>query len=388
MLKLYYGTQAQYTAATKDTEALYFITDTQKLYKGSTDFSSAARVVASMPASPAKDIVYFDQSDSKVKVFDGSSTHVIALPASALVGSGSTDNTVATSKAVYDAVKDLAPLASPALTGVPTTPTATAASNNTQIANTAYVKGEIDSALASIAGALHFKGVVATVADLPASGNTEGDVYQVQTNPQGTDAEYVWTVNASTSAGEWVELGAVIDLSAYATKAQCDTYYDAIGAAAAVLGTSGDAASAATVYGAKAYADSLATNYDAAGSAATAAAGVVGSSGDAATANTVYGAKAYADSLASNYDAAGAASTAAAGVVGSSGDAASANTVYGAKAYADSLATNYDAAGSAATAKSDVIGASGDLASADTIYGAKAYADSVAAAAVTWNALS
>ena len=374
MLKLYSGTQAQYTAATKDTEALYFITDTQKLYKGSTDFSSAARVVASMPASPAKDIVYFDQSDSKVKVFDGSSTHVIALPASALVGSGSTDNTVATSKAVYDAVKDLAPLASPALTGVPTTPTATAASNNTQIANTAYVKGEIDSALASIAGALHFKGVVATVADLPASGNTEGDVYQVQTNPQGTDAEYVWTVNASTSTGEWVELGAVIDLSAYATKAQCDTYYDAIGAAAAAQTA------------AEGYADSLAVNYDAAGSAAAAE----------------NAAKGYADSLAVNYDAAGsaaAAQTAAesyadgvgSSIVGSSGDAASANTIYGAKAYADSLAPNYDAAGAATAAAAGVVGSAGDAASADTVYGAKAYADAAAAAvgqSVSWNALT
>lgn len=46
--------------------------------------------------------------------------------------------------------------------------------------------------------------------------------------------------------------------------------YDAAGAAAAVKGASGDAATAETVYGAKAYADSLATNYDAAGSANTA----------------------------------------------------------------------------------------------------------------------
>jgi len=48
------------------------------------------------------------------------------------------------------------------------------------------------------------------------------------------------------------------------------TAYDAAGAAAAVKGASGDAATAETVYGAKAYADSLATNYDAAGSASTA----------------------------------------------------------------------------------------------------------------------
>ena len=66
---------------------------------------------------------------------------------------------------------------------------------------------------------------------------------------------------------------------------------------------------------AKAYANGLATNYDASGSAASAEAN----------------AKAYADGLAKNYDAAGAADTAL-------------NT---AKAYADGLAKNYDAAGSA-----------------------------------------
>ena len=298
MLKFYYGTAAQYASATKDSEALYFITDQKKIYKGSVDYTEAARVVASMPASPAQGIVYFDQSDSKVKVFDGTNTNVIALPASALIGSGSTDNTVATSKAVYDAITPLAPKASPVFTGTPEAPTASRGTNTTQIATTAFVKDACDQVQAALAGALHFKGVVNTVADLPASGNVEGDVYQVKTNPQGTDAEYVWTLNGTTSAGAWEELGAVIDLSAYATKAECDTYYDAIGAAAAVLGSSGDAASAATVYGAKAYADSLATNYDAAGSAATAKSDVIGASGDLASADTIYGAKAYADSVA------------------------------------------------------------------------------------------
>lgn len=57
--------------------------------------------------------------------------------------------------------------------------------------------------------------------------------------------------------------------------------YDAAGSASAVQGQSGDAASVATVYGAKAYADSLAGNYDAVGKA------------DAAEA----AAKAYADRL-------------------------------------------------------------------------------------------
>ena len=47
-----------------------------------------------------------------------------------------------------------APLASPALTGVPTAPTATANTNTTQIATTAYVQTEIADLIASAPGAL------------------------------------------------------------------------------------------------------------------------------------------------------------------------------------------------------------------------------------------
>lgn len=341
MLKLYYGTQAQYNAlAVKDNESLYFITDTKKLYRGAVDFTDAARVVASMPASPAQGIVYFDQSDSKAKVFDGTNVQVISLPASTVVSASSTDDTVATSKAVYDAVKDLAPLASPALTGVPTAPTAAAGTDSTQIATTAFVKAACDDIQAALAGAFHFKGVVATVSDLPSTA-VEGDVYQVTTTPSGSNAEYAF------DGTNWVELGTVIDLSSYATQ----TF----------------AQNAANTAEANAKAAS-----DPAGSAAAAQAAAIAASdskGSAAAAETA--AKAYADSLASNYDAAG--------------SATAAETA--AKAYADSLASNYDAAGAAATAKADVIGASGDAASANTIYGAKAYADSVVGEAITWNSL-
>lgn len=58
--------------------------------------------------------------------------------------------------------------------------------------------------------------------------------------------------------------------------------YDAYGSAAAVLGESTDAATANTVYGAKAYADAKKAD-------------VIGESTDAASANTIYGAKAYAN---------------------------------------------------------------------------------------------
>lgn len=65
---------------------------------------------------------------------------------------------------------------------------------------------------------------------------------------------------------------------------EATTAFDAAGAAAAVLGESTDADSAATVYGAKAYADTKKSE-------------VIGTAQDTASDDTIKGAKAYADSL-------------------------------------------------------------------------------------------
>jgi len=56
--------------------------------------------------------------------------------------------------ATATAASTYAPLASPALTGVPTAPTAAANTNTTQIATTAYVQTEINDLIASAPGAL------------------------------------------------------------------------------------------------------------------------------------------------------------------------------------------------------------------------------------------
>lgn len=107
---------------------------------------------------------------------------------------------------------DKADLASPALTGTPTAPTATAGTNTTQIATTAFVKASCDAISASLAAALKFKGIVANLTELEAIVNpANGDVYQV-TNPGigKTNAEYAY------DGTSWVELGTEVDLSGYA----------------------------------------------------------------------------------------------------------------------------------------------------------------------------
>jgi len=87
----------------------------------------------------------------------------------------------------------------------------TDAYTQTQVQN--YVAGlgyqtasDVSSAISSaITTVMDYKGTVATVAALPATGNKNGDVYHVTAN----NGEYAW--DGST----WQELGSTIDLSGY-----------------------------------------------------------------------------------------------------------------------------------------------------------------------------
>lgn len=69
-------------------------------------------------------------------------------------------------------------------------------------ASNVYTKTEIDQKLT---GAMNYKGTKATVADLPSSGNANGDVWHVTAD----GGEYAWNGTA------WEELGSAIDLSGY-----------------------------------------------------------------------------------------------------------------------------------------------------------------------------
>ena len=69
-------------------------------------------------------------------------------------------------------------------------------------------KSELEAARESAVTAYHVKGTVASAEDLPASGNHEGDVWNVGATLSGDN--YVWTGEA------WDKLGGTIDLSPYA----------------------------------------------------------------------------------------------------------------------------------------------------------------------------
>lgn len=72
-----------------------------------------------------------------------------------------------------------APIASPALTGTPTAPTATAGTSSTQIATTEFVA----NAISGVSGAMYFKGTIGiggtAGSSLPTSGVKAGDTYKV-----------------------------------------------------------------------------------------------------------------------------------------------------------------------------------------------------------------
>ena len=70
----------------------------------------------------------------------------------------------------------------------------------------AYTKAEVDGKLTS---SMHYKGTKATVAALPTSGNTIGDVWNVSED----GSNYAW------DGSSWDKLSGVVDLSGYATNA-------------------------------------------------------------------------------------------------------------------------------------------------------------------------
>lgn len=109
---------------------------------------------------------------------------------------------------------DYAPLASPALTGTPTTPTPTSGADNNQIANTEFVNDAIANAISGITG-ISFE----IVQTLPATGDA-GKIYLLSnsgTSPNIYD-EYIYINNS------WEKIGTTdVDLTGYWSKAELVT---------------------------------------------------------------------------------------------------------------------------------------------------------------------
>ncbi len=84
-----------------------------------------------------------------------------------------------------------------------------------------YTKTEVDGKIADASSKVYrFKGSVATYQDLPTTGLTVGDVYNVEDSGKN----YAWTGSGSEKVGDgWDDIGGVVDLSVYYTKTETDT---------------------------------------------------------------------------------------------------------------------------------------------------------------------
>lgn len=118
------------------------------------------------------------------------------------IGLGNVDNTSDANKPVSTATQtalDLkAPLASPALTGTPTVPTAALGTNTTQAASTAFVKAAIDVVLGGVSAAFDTLSEIATAIGLKADKTTSISGGGLVTGGGDFSANRTVTVTAAT----------------------------------------------------------------------------------------------------------------------------------------------------------------------------------------------
>ena len=165
-----------------------------------TAYADAAAAAAAGIGDMTK-AVYDPNDDGKVVAADSAD----AAPWSGITGKPSTfapsAHTHATSEVtgLDAALAAKAPLASPALTGTPTAPTAAGGTDNTQLATTAFVIGEITSIIAAAPAALD------TLNELAAA--------------LGDDADFAGTMtaNLATKAAKSANLSDLVDVSAART---------------------------------------------------------------------------------------------------------------------------------------------------------------------------
>ena len=99
--------------------------------------------------------------------------------------------------AIAGAISSKADLASPALTGTPSAPTATAGSNTTQIANTAYVRGEVVAATGAL-GTMSTQNANAVVIT---GGTVAGITGSINSVTPGSNSVGTRTVSTSSPTG-------------------------------------------------------------------------------------------------------------------------------------------------------------------------------------------
>lgn len=99
---LFYAvTAAQYAGiTTKDSNALYFITDGNRIYKGGVPYTHPVEVVTTFPTSGLTGTLYVHKTTYEAKVWNGTAWSMISLPVVTSIGTSPTNTQLPTAQAV------------------------------------------------------------------------------------------------------------------------------------------------------------------------------------------------------------------------------------------------------------------------------------------------
>lgn len=102
MIKFYVTTSDKFTALSpKDADALYFLTDTHQIYKGSTLYTGKVELVSSFPTRGAEGVLYIAESNLEGRIWSGGAWVTVAKPYTETVTESSEDLPTAKAVATY-----------------------------------------------------------------------------------------------------------------------------------------------------------------------------------------------------------------------------------------------------------------------------------------------
>lgn len=101
-VKFLYGTKANYdTLSTKNTDTLYFLTDTLQIFKGSEEYTKSTKLVSALPtAGQVQGVIYVNTTDFSMHIYNGADFVQLNKTYATMIPENPTDDTVPTTKAV------------------------------------------------------------------------------------------------------------------------------------------------------------------------------------------------------------------------------------------------------------------------------------------------
>ena len=241
--QMWFGTSANYEALkTKLDGAIYFLSDTRQIARGSVKYSQEAQIVSALPGSGIRGYIYFNTTNGIAYIYNGSEFKAIGVVTISDISAaedadvpnvGAVKNYVATQVAagVANKVDKVAgkQLSTEDYTTAEKTKLGTYPENYSTVTalidakadpsditdalNNYYTKGDVDGMVASV---FTYKGTKATEGELPQDDQKVGDVWHVTAGSK----EFAW------DGTQWEELGGVVDLSNYYTKEEADSAID------------------------------------------------------------------------------------------------------------------------------------------------------------------